>query len=684
MTDQELIKRVVEIYEETDSFKKTAAALHISTSKVRKALLTAGAWTNDTAQQIQETREAHPEWSDEKIAEELHISVNTVQMYTPYKLGPYQGDGPSAQRMSEYRGRNKRKMDAVDGNRKGVGELMAGQKEEEDPFDRPLDDMSWYDEEKRKAEEAGLPFSPFRHNPDPNAMPHVDDQFYLDYRRVEPAHDQGRHASLQAFHLRLEIDTDGMNPAELERLSTEYDVKTGWTRELIVPSAIPLHYLHYIIQRAFGFENVADHLFSLTPDDFSSVLEAAGGDELRSYCRLCGILFRFPYGNDEELYWDDDYDGKKSVRTWLKEKYEGSWNTNAGTGYGYADNQYRIWKWLNGAVPDFHVLAAAFDSDDFEEEVRRLGAPEEYSIGEMDGAPVPESGQFPFNNILESLSLEDLMSVAPEEWIPELEDAEYELLDNLVTLEKAREAMKEAEDVYSILERRMKSGVWDEDVLLVKRWRETAKKAAELFVLARGGVTPEPFTSELLYLYDFGKRKGGFVDPFEREKSKEPKWKIRIKLLEQYYDNSIYYGRNYTPSDATGARFMNDLEHEAEMADRLLAMCHWKEKLEVIDSSDRWIVPIDEADMMITLAPEQELLPEERERIEEDRRQIEEWRIESGRQKEREEIVDDQLYSALRTCMLEARPVCLSKEGTEPGEGYPDEKIRNTSVELLV
>ena len=88
--------------------------------------------------------------------------------------------------------------------------------------------------------------------------------------------------------------------------------------------------------------------------------------------------------------------------------------------------------------------------------------------------------------------------------------------------------------------------------------------------------------------------------------------------------------------------------------------------------------------MLGELREEQQLLPEERERIEEDRRQIEEWHIESGRQKEREEIVDDVLYAALRTCMLEARPVCLSKEGTEPGEGYPDEKIRNTSVELLV
>ncbi len=37
-SDQELIKRVVEIYEETEAFKRTTTALQNSTAKVRKAL----------------------------------------------------------------------------------------------------------------------------------------------------------------------------------------------------------------------------------------------------------------------------------------------------------------------------------------------------------------------------------------------------------------------------------------------------------------------------------------------------------------------------------------------------------------------------------------------------------------------------------------------------------------------
>ena len=674
MTDQELIKAVVESYDQTESFKKTAADLHISTAKVRKALLTAGVWTNDTADEIAALREKKPEMTDQQIAAHLHISLNTVQMYTPYKVGPYEGDGPSAERMAEYRTRNAQMIDKVDQNRIEVAGMMAAE-DEEDPFDRPLDDLSWYDEEKKKAEEAGLPFPMFRYNPDPNAKPHVDDQFYLDYRLVEHAHESGRHPTLHAMKIRLEIDTEGMSAEELGRIAEEYGVKTGWTRDLIVPSYIPLHFLHYVIQRAFGFENKADHVFQLLPGDFSVATE----DSLNMYCRLCGVLFRFPYGNDAELYWDDDYDGKKSIRTWLKEKYEGSWLTDAGTGYSYADNQYRIWKWLGDKVPDIHKLGSAFDAEDYYEELMRLGAPEEYSIGDMNEEDTSVlSGQFPANNVLESLTLEELLCMEPESFSIYLETAEEELLDNMLTLEKAREVMAEAEEIYKHLEKRMKAGQWDEDVLLVKRWREKAKEAAELFVLSRGGATVEPFTRELIYCYDFGKRKGLPIEG-------DAKWKIRIKVLEEYYDNSIYYSRNYTAADASGVLFRNDPEHEAEMADRLHAMCHWKEKLEITDSSDRWIIPADETEMMLSLAPEQELLPQEREEIEERRRELEESDRYFGYEtKEKEVLIDDAIYKALKVVMLEKRPVCIGKEGTEPGEGYPEVKVRNSSVAKLL
>ena len=130
-----------------------------------------------------------------------------------------------------------------------------------------------------------------------------------------------------------------------------------------------------------------------------------------------------------------------------------------------------------------------------------------------------------------------------------------------------------------------------------------------------------------------------------------------IRLLEQYYDSSTCYGRNYTASDAIGALFRNDPVHWAETGGRLWDMYDWKEKLEVTTSGGIWIRPENEAEMRIELREEQQLLPQERERLKKERRQTEEWRRKREIEKKREERVDDALYAALRTVILEKRPV---------------------------
>ena len=784
-TTSALIDAVVESYEETGSFKKTAAALKISTAKVRKALLTAGVWTNETAESIAKAREAHPDWSDQQIADELHISLNAVQMYTPYKLGPYAGDGASAERNARYREKNRAAADSVEMSRKELARIMEQKAEKEslpyaataypvntqpnaseqekdaavdinlvDPFDLPLEAFAQIDTntpvgiekagrtndpgrpwepgyfEKLAAKElaAGLPFSRYRHNNDPEAKPHVDDQFYLDYRLVEHASYRGRQIDEpDVFKLRLEVDTEGMSTDELEMLHREYGVRSGWNRELLVPAHIPLHYFHYVIQRAFGFENKADHLFQLPESVFEHLIQEGGmgeGGTLRTYARLCGVLFRFPFENTTELYWDDDYDGKKSIRTWLKDKYNDTWNTDVGTGYSYADNQYRIWKWLGDRVIDFHKLDPALDSYTSEEMLDRLaelGAPEEYSLGEMNGAGIcdVEGWQFPFNNILESLSLVQLMTLQSEgitawDFEDNLETAETELLDEMLTLEKAQQALKNADDVYRVIQARMRARRWEEDAILMKRWREYADKAANLFMLCRGGGdVPYPFTNELIYLYDFGRKKGTFGcagddcgdehSDSSHDRSRDcgdsvsdnvrgdatPKWKIRIKLKKIFYDNSEYYSRNVQPRDANGVDFYKDSEHGAEMAERLIKMCYWKEKLEILDEADREIRPSNESDMMLPLRPEQIMLPEERAEIDEYKAEQEELRQDRATWwgeviEEPTVVIDDKLYAALKTVMTEWAPVCIGKEGADPGEGYPDVKIRNSSIEKQV
>jgi len=47
-------------------------------------------------------------------------------------------------------------------------------------------------------------------------------------------------------------------------------------------------------------------------------------------------------------------------------------------------------------------------------------------------------------------------------------------------------------------------------------------------------------------------------------------------------------------------------------------------------------------------------------------------------------VIDDKLYAALKMVMTEWVPVCIGKEDADPGEGYPDVKIRNSSIEKQV
>lgn len=47
-------------------------------------------------------------------------------------------------------------------------------------------------------------------------------------------------------------------------------------------------------------------------------------------------------------------------------------------------------------------------------------------------------------------------------------------------------------------------------------------------------------------------------------------------------------------------------------------------------------------------------------------------------------VVDDKLYAALKKVMTDWVPVCIGKEGADPGEGYPHVRIRNSSIEKQV
>lgn len=114
-------------------------------------------------------------------------------------------------------------------------------------------------------------------------------------------------------------------------------VKKSISRDVLVPGDITLHALHYMILKLFGWQNGHLHFFSLPEAIFQKVT----GDSFDKYSKLCGVYFRFPTEDYEDLYWDDDYEEGRSFSTWLRSKYTGPYGYG-GTGDYYLQNQYEV------------------------------------------------------------------------------------------------------------------------------------------------------------------------------------------------------------------------------------------------------------------------------------------------------------------------------------------------------
>lgn len=90
------------------------------------------------------------------------------------------------------------------------------------------------------------------------------------------------------------------------------------TRDILVPSDMPLHNLHYAIQKLFGWQNSHLRRFYLPEELYQELTRGT----VRGWADLVGILFQPPSEAEEDVFWDDDYESG-SIMTWLKKKYTG-------------------------------------------------------------------------------------------------------------------------------------------------------------------------------------------------------------------------------------------------------------------------------------------------------------------------------------------------------------------------
>lgn len=123
--------------------------------------------------------------------------------------------------------------------------------------------------------------------------------------------------------LRLELK-DHLLDSEEKRVFKKYadtNEEGTFIRDILIPSDMPLHNLHYAIQRLFGWQNSHLHCFTLEKKDFKRLTK----ERVKEWSDLVGILFQGVSTDTEDVFWDDDYyDG--SIKAWLRKKYTGPYS----------------------------------------------------------------------------------------------------------------------------------------------------------------------------------------------------------------------------------------------------------------------------------------------------------------------------------------------------------------------
>jgi len=323
-------QEIIKTYLDKRRIEAVAAALNVSEVKVRKVLITEGLWSSPTSTRVKYYYEQGI--TSEKIAELLHTTVKAVQQYMPYSKGIYRGDYPSedARYSAEYRERIR------------IAKENVLKKNREIYIEEGWETMNGESETKRELQEH---------------MPHSDNMdrpFILDYYpgqvclRSLPEGmvdwDKARCTGVDVIRLHLELRRDSFNPLDTEDdghqravlqesdyyeeetrvLKTYGHVQYGETisRDILVPSDMPLYALHYAIQRLFGWQNSHLHRYELPAKKFISVT----GNRGENWLKLIGVLFQSPLMREEDHFWADDYE-YGSFKTWLRKKYTGPYTS---------------------------------------------------------------------------------------------------------------------------------------------------------------------------------------------------------------------------------------------------------------------------------------------------------------------------------------------------------------------
>lgn len=191
--------------------------------------------------------------------------------------------------------------------------------------------------------------------------------------------------------LKLELET---KYADMDILKKYGKVKDGIIRNFVVPVDMPLHNLHFAIQKAFGWQNSHLHHFEFDEEVFKELTNYNFG----KWSDYCGVYFRFPSEDFEDWYWDDDYQTGESFKSWLKRKYNRPYEY-----HGYQEN-YEYSREMINNFPKTIIVGPTFEE-------YRSGAYYQNEIPSKDAHidQIEQSFEALLREILEKLTIEEVL-----------------------------------------------------------------------------------------------------------------------------------------------------------------------------------------------------------------------------------------------------------------------------------
>lgn len=317
MAKDDIYQQVIDDYKITGSVKKTAQNVGTTLVRAQRILITEGLWSSPTSEKVfalYSKRKTIPE-----IAEELFVSEKTVHAYLPYT------------RMEKGYGGEDRSTDAIKSDKYRKRMHIAaksqvsekGMRMEREEMEETLRKMKVVErgelENVCMGSDKGIPGMSLR----TNFSEITTEELYNSHMVKQP----------EVLKLKLSLDMEYASDDDMEVLRKYGKVDKGIIREILVPANITLHALNYVILRAFGWQNGHLHRFCLPKEVFQKL--TGGKNRVDKYdlveydgkyedwVKLCGLYFRYPCEDFEDLYWDDDYEEGQSIKTWFRKKYTG-------------------------------------------------------------------------------------------------------------------------------------------------------------------------------------------------------------------------------------------------------------------------------------------------------------------------------------------------------------------------